>query len=252
MAVPVIESESVLYGSTGTTTMNVTVPTGAAVGDLIVILCHSDSVDPTAGFACTGFTLAITAGNDLIDAHVGVLWKPYESGDGATYVVTQSFADDFQVRALRISGADLTTPINDVNSGGFTSASNYIYSASSVTSTVADCLWLGVFSYDGGDTPSLPAWSSSETVTEIHSARTGTGSTNLTSWAGVYDQPTAGGSTQVTITWGALADGCVGANLFIAPVTGPSFSADGVSGANISTVSGVPAASISTRDGAAA
>jgi hypothetical protein len=252
MAVTYVGTSST-QSSTSSTSHTIDVPTGTTTGDIVVLFlfCDSSSNDPSFGVPA-GFTLIARAGNSASDAHAAMYWKAWASGE-TSYTATQVTSHDFVVDIISLRGCNTSSAVIDFSSNVPGNASSFSWPNGDTVAIQAGSFWLGMFSFDGGDTASLPI--ASGTTLDFQSrSRTGLAATNLTWWRGGDTRVLAGSMSTVNLDWGGSPiDGiAVVAAMFQPGTPGPSFSRDGVAGASISTVSGVASASIAAVDGKAA
>ena len=137
---PVVESYAVVEDGSGTT-MTITKPTGTAENDLLLgigglYIASDPAVVPPSGWS-EDIESLYTA------YHWGGIWHDIAGGsEGASYSWTWTGSATHSGGIVRISGADTSSPVDDVD----VSANGYGETGTcpSITTTVADCLILRV------------------------------------------------------------------------------------------------------------
>lgn len=227
---PVLESFlSSDGGTTGSDTLTLDKPSGVVSGDLLMLIACNDNPSATVQFTDnkSGWNFVGTSGNSTSDSHIGVFWKISDGGEGASESVVAATVRFWCGFYLRISGADITTPINVSNFQA--EAANASHTVDSVTTTVDNCLGLCALSFDGGDGLSFTVgsndWAKDDDVQCDTSA-----STNSAVF-GSKDIPSEGGSGNAIIT-PAVNDSAAFLQMAIAPATGGGVEAIAILGLN--------------------
>ena len=220
MTLPVLETGwTINESATARGSFTLAQPSGSATGDLLVAMCINDN--PVGGQTWdtkTGWTRAFQVGNNRPDCTAVMYWREQDG--------TESWPETFQVTSgtyhmggvmLRITGADTTTPIHKQTLYDPATISSSTHPMPGFTTTLADCLCLYGFSFDGGDgnpfaTTPDPPWS------EFQEIQNGVGGGDGGGCFGQRDLAIAGASGTVTITSSGGPDGGVGFQFAIAPV----------------------------------
>ena len=209
-AIPVIASSS--YRELTDDTCRTVKPTGTVSGDLIVLICGHDRVNPGASDWAlpTDFTLVQEKASNGADVDLAVFYKVAEASEPDSYLVyTGGAAITCGMWALRITGQH-ATPLNVV-AGGSIVVGNTI-TDTSITTTADSCLAFAVGLFEGSDGGPIDAitgtgWAS----VAVAEDEWGAGAAGA---AIVYDTkaiPTAGATENCVIDWaGTVSDGNVG------------------------------------------
>jgi hypothetical protein len=152
---PVVVTTSNASPTGGLATVDIPAPSGATTGDLLVV-CAAGVLAADAGdMSASGWTHVAT--HQLTTTNkIGMLWKLWNSGDGATYTITLG-AGTFTTRRgliLRISGANTTTPSDATPSESNASSTARTYL--SITSATANSLAVGCLMWSPNDTTYTP------------------------------------------------------------------------------------------------
>lgn len=157
MATPVIESYTTAVTASNVTSLAINKPTGVQSGDLLLIFATNEGATTSPEFTnnLSGWTLLQNYGSDLPDTHSAIYWRIADGSEGSSFTVTSLTSTERLMWCFRISGIDTTTPINDEAGGERGSLNTYAIptdgTTTGLTTTVADCLLLGIVSYDGAD-----------------------------------------------------------------------------------------------------
>lgn len=120
MAVPVVASFTEKNDvTTDASSITLTKPGSVAAGDLLLIIVINDAGVSTAQWnnttlKPTGFTFINTAGDANTDCHAGAFWRIADGSEGATISVPCATASDYIGWYIRVTGADTTTPVNEI------------------------------------------------------------------------------------------------------------------------------------------
>ena len=140
MAIPVVESQSLLIQTTDVTSHVVTKPTGTAVGDLLLGFFAADGVPSTTHTGPSGWTqLGIMEAATSVSSSVWYIIATSTEVAASNFTFTTSISEKSVTSILRISGVDGTTPIN-IHAISNSVASNDPIVAPAATTTVADTL----------------------------------------------------------------------------------------------------------------
>jgi len=233
------------------TYLSMTAPSGIAAEDLQLLIVESSDTGDADEFTINsgtypGWTKIDEIGDSNSLCHIAAFWKEYVSGSTAVTVDAAS-SDPILGWYLRISGADLTTPIHQ---NSFNLSSNYGTSKAipGVTTTIDGCLCFYGIVVRGEDAAPLADGSGNFTLLDENSS--GSGNPYPTGAFGEYDQTTAGSTGTHNIT---LQDSLTASyfQLAVAPlITGPDIdNISGVSGDTIVSVSGVTVEDIVSMSG---
>ncbi|MDH5378099.1 MAG: hypothetical protein OEX00_07250, partial [Gammaproteobacteria bacterium] len=142
----VLESYSIYESTAGATSHTVDKPTGTVDDDLLIAILNTDGAGETLT-APSGWTAIF----DTIDTQASAfrVWYKIASSEPASYTFTVTSSESCVLAVLRLSGHDLTNPI-DVN-GTDTQANTSPYTCPSVTTTVSNAWILRCFGADDGD-----------------------------------------------------------------------------------------------------
>jgi hypothetical protein len=210
-AIPVIASSS--YNELTDDTCRTVKPTGTVSGDLIVLICGHDRVNPGDGTWAlpTGFTSVLERASNGADVDLEVFYKVAGASEPDSYLVyTGGTAVTCGMWALRITGQH-ATPLN-VTAGGTISSNGNTTTDTSITTTADSCLAFAVGLFEGSDGGPIDAitgtgWAS-VAVAEDEWGAAAAGA------AIVYDTkaiPTAGATENCVIDWASTtSDGNVG------------------------------------------
>jgi hypothetical protein len=185
MAVPVVETVATSGSSTNVSTCTVTMPSGVASGDLLVVSL-SIAANRTIT-APSGWTLVYNDLESSAPTRVATYYRVAGSSEPASYDWTVNIGTNFNASALRISGVNGTTPI-DVSQND-TTASNSI--SPSVTTTGSDRLILRIFHMGRDRTFTQPTSHTKQTESAVGVAcdqstatitQSGAGATGTATW----------------------------------------------------------------------
>lgn len=216
--VPVIATSS--YKELSDDTARTIKPTGTTSGDLVVLICGHDRLNPGTGQWAlpTGFTLAKEKASNGADVDLAVFYKVAGASEPDSYLVyTGGTAITNGMWALRLTGVN-ATPLNAV-AGGSDVIGNTI-TDTAITTTVDSCLVFAVGLFDGEDGGPIDniggvGWLAVATA-EDEWGTAGAGA------AIVYDTKSMalqGSTVNCVIDWaGAVSDGIVGFQFAIAGV----------------------------------
>ena len=195
MAVPVLETITEQNFSGNDTTFDVSVPSGVAIDDIILIVI---ALDGNAGAPTSAnFANLLTTSEGSVEIHV--LWKRATGSDSGVYTVNWTGKEDGRFVVIRVSGCIASGDPWDVIAAGVTNAGSTTNAATEPTSTVIDTLMLGFCAVDrdrvdSGDIPS--GW------TEIGTSGSSGGANGAGLIAGEIDQASIGTPTALTFqTW---------------------------------------------------
>ncbi len=203
--IPVIESYSEQSYTGRSTNIDVSKPSGLAIGDLsLVIIANDDTSSGDVFNTKSGWTKIIDIGSGSSDSHIGVYWRITTGSESSTERFTQVGNDEWVAWWIRVSGVDDTTPINIV--GNEHIAYGTSLSAYSVTTTEDNCLAISVGTMDGGD--GYPFTVSGTDWYEEDDEQSGTsGSSDASGVFGYKEMETAGATGDATISHSASSDG---------------------------------------------
>jgi hypothetical protein len=130
--------------SGSSTTPSTAVPTGVAIGDIVVLACELDSATITfTGKWPTGFTQLVGVAGTKDGAQFGIAWKRLTAADTGSYTLTALSASiEWAITAIPLTGRHATNaPVISANSLDNTgSVSPLTVTANSVTATAGDDL----------------------------------------------------------------------------------------------------------------
>lgn len=154
MANPVVASST--SNTATSTTLTLTTPSGVATGDLLIILCGSED---STGFSSppSGWTLINHASTTGVST--AAFWRIADGGEGSSTDVTQGSSVNAWGAYLRITGHDVSVPIDVVGSDITGSSSAGFWTVTAVTTAGADALALGAFTMTQGWTLNDITWS---------------------------------------------------------------------------------------------
>lgn len=137
-------------------TAAVAVPAGVASGDLLlcVMLLGNGSTNTPTG--PSGFTQIDNKAPTAFEAGMYLYYKIASGSEPSTYNVSQSGANQGSARMYAWTGVDGTTPIN-VNTKSSKLTSVTTINLPSATTTVAECLHIGISLEYNGRTPTISA-----------------------------------------------------------------------------------------------
>ena len=141
--VPVVASWNINQTATNDASITVTAPTGIQDGDLLIGVMSHDSTAGTLG-APAGFIA--THAQLTTGANTYQVWYKVASGESGNYTFTSSDTDQLIAAVLRVTGVDVTNPINAV---GTATGNDAAPTAPAVTSTVDNAKVFRFFGADG-------------------------------------------------------------------------------------------------------
>jgi len=158
-AQPVVESVSTTGSLSGSsTTIVVNAPAGAGPNDLLVGCVTGTLTGDTTDVTASGWSHVATRGGSG-NSKVGMLWKVWDSSDGASYTFSLGTVAGSVRRGgiLRISNANLTapgdaTPSETGGSGGTGAQRNY----TTITTATANSLAIGCMVWATNDSVYTP------------------------------------------------------------------------------------------------
>jgi len=156
-AVPIVEGFLVTDGGSGTrTSLTMNVPSGIAVGELLLVIVGSDDAgngDELTINASTypGWTKIGESGDASARAHIGAFWKEATSTSGNDVTVDAASSDEMFGWYLRISGTEVTDPINISNFPSQSTGDANSHVIPGITTTRDNTLGIYGLGFDGGD-----------------------------------------------------------------------------------------------------
>jgi len=161
MAVPVVETSSVVTATSNVDTIDVNVPSGVQIDDivLIVIAIDGDAANPEAN--SDGFATLTSTSEGAVELYF--LWKRLSAVDSGTYTVNWTGNQQGVFYTVRISGCITTGDPWDVISSAVTNSSTTNNIVNRLTSTVVDTLAFYAVAVDrdrveSGDTITGTGW----------------------------------------------------------------------------------------------
>jgi hypothetical protein len=215
MAAPVIQTYTE-KGATGqSTTIELTKPSGVAVGDLLVLLVGNEDTGAAAEFSdnLSGWNFLWDTGNGTSDCHIAAFWRIATGGEGATVTITAASSDYMFGWYLRIDGHNADTPINA--SGAEQIGSGSSTAIGGVSTDVADCLCIALGAFDGAD--GVPATVSGTGWSEKDEVGSSGGSSGVGACFATKNHSGTGSAGTCTINCNT-SDGNCGRQFAIAPV----------------------------------
>ncbi len=157
MGIPVVEGYT-QNSAASSSTINLTKPSGVAVGDLLVILVMNDTNTNTAQWDAVTYkpdadtwTFVNTAGNNSCDTHVGAFIRIADGTEGATINVAAQATKNYCGVYIRVSGIDTDDEL-DVTGADYMSSSNLSTApVTGITTGQADTLAFFLAAYDGNN-----------------------------------------------------------------------------------------------------
>lgn len=211
---PLTKNFTVDGSSTGSSSLNCDKPTDVISGDLLLLIAMNDDSSATA-FTDNkaGWNFIDTSGDGNSDAHVAAWWRAADGNEDSTETITSQGNDEWICWYVRVTGADITNPINDfffsqLSPGNPTSVTG-------VTTGVDNTLVFYGLSFDGGDgSPFSVSGTGWEERDEFQTGTTGNSDVSGT-W-GNRNLTIAGASGTATVT-AASSDGRAYFQFAIAP-----------------------------------
>lgn len=129
---------NVIGGSTPTLT--VSVPTGVAIGDIVILLFSTDNVNASITSWPAGFTALNTTAIPTDGQFVGCAWKRLTAADSGSYTITVASATNSAVAAIPLTGRHATNPpvIGTVTTQTTGQASPVTITATGITAVAGD------------------------------------------------------------------------------------------------------------------
>lgn len=216
MAVPAIELYTKQWDTDPLTNyLTLEKPAGVQIDELLLLICINDDSVPT-GFKdkTVGWNFIGDFGDTVSDSHIGLFWKIADGTEGATQDVFAESICNWVAWYVRISGVNVSTPINAVGVPTILDKKVTI-DVSGVITDVNDCLALCFGCFDGGDgypfTISGTGWNKED---ECQSAPSPVDASGV--WG--YKQMSGSQGATGTVTIGASnSDGFAGVQIAIAP-----------------------------------
>jgi hypothetical protein len=192
----VVTTSSTGILSGGSTDVVITAPSGVTTGDLLVACITGVLSSDTGDISGSGWTHVETHNNG--SNKLGMAWKAWDSGDGATYTLTGWAGSATARRGFmwRISNADTTTPSDATATQNSASSTARTYTA--ITTATANSLALGCVNWATNDvtyTPEATLTNDNTTqrlgadhkvITAAGSTGTLAGSGTNTSWTSIF------------------------------------------------------------------
>jgi hypothetical protein len=195
-----------------TTDITLTKPDNVAVGDLLVLLVNCDPDILTTWDTPIGWTFLAQAGTATVDNYPAVFWRVADGTEGDTVDVTNSGGSlEHLGWYLRITGADVTDPIDVFSTSQNTAPSASFYTTPTVITTVDNALVLSFVGFDGSDgaewSQSEPGWP--QTFPAGREAKNPVTPSSYGLWSGwlTKKMPTAGDAGNVTYNVTGPGDG---------------------------------------------
>ena len=237
MAIPAVEGFQVSTETSSVAQLVLAKPTGVVDGELLlVIVCNerADVVTDTYNVP-TGWTkiVGMIPTSGAIDCSGMTYWREAsgDSGDDAPTVTWTGGARSVGWY-IRVSGADVTDPINIA--GADAQAGSTSLAIPSITTDAANCLAFYGLSFDGSDGAPFSVagtgWSESDEATA---------STRAAGCWGTKSQASAGATGDATVT-ASVSDGIIGVQFAINEAAGGGGTTDvNFTGANRGVMRGV-------------
>lgn len=202
-------------------------PSGVAFEDLLVILVANNSTtgDPEWDNSTNkpaGFTLRYEAGNGTSDCHIAMFTRVVNGSEASTFSVPSVSGGWNGGWCLRVTGAPRTA-IYDGNGTPVINGSATDRDIPAYTTTVDDCLAIGLLAFDGADGDPF-TWTGTG-WTENDSGATGGGSGGVSATFATKPMPTAGTTGSPNVAFSSI-DGSVGLIAAIRSSAGAWFTQD--------------------------
>ena len=151
----VIEDYTTATASSTSSSLTISKPSGATVGELLLLfVVSSDSTDPPSFNTPTGWNLIRQAGNSAPDAKVGAFWRVCDGTESSTQTITFTTGADYWVAwYLRLSGADDEPGVDPIGqsqlAANLSSGTSFIMDG--ITTNQPNTLAFALWGYDGAD-----------------------------------------------------------------------------------------------------
>lgn len=244
--------EGFTYNAVNTsTTISLTAPPNISNNDLLLVFFIRDPTADVAEYDMVIDQSGWTQATRVFDVNGDSLTQVYykvSDGTDSNISATSSFGRDTLGWYIRLSGVDVSSPINQIGTPSFDGLPPI--TATSVTTTVDGCMAFAIVGFDGGDaepyTITGTGWGTSFPSNQYLNA----GSTGTDAGGGWLSKSIASaGSTQNVTFDSSTPDGITAFQIAIAADTSsPSGYSDkflSVAASSVSKVSGVPIASVS-------
>jgi len=218
MAIPVVEGFAVSSDASSVSSLVVAKATGVVAGEILLMLVINERADVTTDTynVPTGWTklVALVSTSSSLDCSGMWYWRE-ASGDTGDDAPTVTWTGGARCIGwyIRVSGADVTTPINIA--GVFAADIGTEIIVPSITTDAANCLAFYGVTFDGGD--GAPFSVAGTGWTESAEATTGGRSSGC--W-GTKEQAAAAATGTATVTIGGVSDGLIGVQFAINEAAG--------------------------------
>ncbi len=217
MAIPVLETGwDVQQSATARTTVSFGQPSGSVTGDLLMAIVIDDNAIGVDWSAKTGWNLPINIGTTLSDSTLAIYWRIQDGTESWPETFSATRSNERGGVMLRITGVNTSAPINASLASAAAQASSY--NILGVTTDIDDCLILYGFTLDGGD--GAPFGVTGTGWSEFQEIVNGTATNQSSGCMGQRDLASQGSAGTAAISFAGGADGCIGAQIAIAPAAG--------------------------------
>lgn len=250
MAAPVFQTADTGVATSGTT-VAVTKPTGLANNDIVIVaIAGSDSATCSApdGTWTEHLDTVGTEGGETLAIYSHVVTNA--AGEPASWTFTHSVSGKRCGGALRISGADTTTPVVVTGTPASSTAQGTSAVANSITPGVIDCLLIQCSAMNGNQT-----WTADGAMTERVDVQSGGGGGGATKASLEMSTETLSGSGATGTRTATLATSTPWTTVLLAvqpPVSSSAIkTVGGLAKASVKTVNGLAITSVKTINGLA-
>lgn len=197
-------------GSTTTSSLSITAPSGIQVNDMILIIAGNSNDTSTAQFnnttlKPTGFELINTIGNSTSDCHVAAFYKIASGNEGeSTITIPAQSANHMWAICMRISKANTPFPIDTVGKALIMSSSNS-HTIPSITPNYENTLAVYCLAADGSDVE--PFSTPQNGWIEIAEIMAGNSSSSASGVVGIKRLKVSGSTGDVVVNYGSGSDG---------------------------------------------
>ena len=254
MALPVIQSrqDSDSAGA-ATTFLNMVLPSGTVEGDFLVIIVGQDETSSVT-FSATNFTQRANTGDNTNQSQGAILTGNVSATDITLgwVRVNSTGSDEMWGTALRITGADETTPTHGTPIYATVgSATNLSTGTTSTQTTVDDCITFAVVTADGADMNPFTIAGTDWDGETVYNVTSGTSGNDAGGAYSHIDVATAAQISECTFTGDGTSDGLATILWSLAPAAGGAVTVtpSGVSGTAAVTVPTVQGKAVTTPTG---
>lgn len=127
-------------------------PLGILTDDLLlVVVCSDDNLADVFFNEVTNWTKIDESGDQLCDSHIAAYYQIAEEDGGHEMIVNTTSADNMLGWYMRISGVDITDPIQSFNFAQSGASGTDPHVIPSISTIQGNCLVLYGIAFDGGD-----------------------------------------------------------------------------------------------------